>query len=35
MPSDILSLPAEELRSSFAELDDTKVSKAGEVKNEL
>lgn len=35
MPSDILSLQVEKFRSSFAELDDTKMRKTGEVRNEL
>ena len=35
MPSDILSLPADKFCSSFADLGDTKMSKAGEVMNEF
>ena len=35
MPSDILSPPADKLCSSSADLDDAKMSKTGELRNEL
>lgn len=35
MPADILSLPADKFCSSFAEIDDKKMSKTGEVRNKL
>lgn len=35
MPADILSLLADKFCSSFAELDDKKMSKTGEVRNKL